>query len=141
MRSDQSLAHLRIVSGPLQGLQGPNKGNGAADYLDRVYQHGIGLFGWGRDGRHFPFDGVGYHLYVHEVATDNLDQQAVDLDGTYRAYLGQMLEVIRKHEGRDKPLYVSEAGWFSNGDNREFWERFQAASLQLGSTGCWWSRR
>ena len=132
VRSDPGLAHLRIVSGPLQGLQGENKGNGAADYLDRVYQAGIGLFGWGRDGRPFPFDGVGYHLYVHENATDNLDQQASDLDNTYRAYLGQMLEVIRKHEGRDKPLYVSEAGWFSNGDDREFWERFQAASLQLG---------
>ncbi len=132
VRSDPALAHLRIVSGPLQGLQGENKGNGAADYLDRVYQAGIGLFGWGQDGRPVPFDGVGYHLYVHENATDNLDQQAIDLDNTYRTYLGQMLDVIRKHEGQDKPLYVSETGWFSNGDNREFCERFQAASLQVG---------
>jgi hypothetical protein len=132
VRSDPGLAHLRIVSGPLQGLEGPNKGNGAMDYLDRVYQHGIGLFGWGRDGRPFPFDGVGYHLYVHENATDDLDRHAIDLGNTYRAYLGQMLDVIRKHEGHDKPLYVSEAGWFSNGDNREFWEQFQAASMQLG---------
>ncbi len=132
VRGDTGLAHLRIVSGPLQGLEGPNKGNGAADYLDRVYQAGIGMFGWGRDGRPFPFDGVGYHLYVHEHATDNMDQQAADLDNTYRSYLGQMLDVIRRQEGADKPLYVSEAGWFSNGGNREFCERFQALSLQLG---------
>ena len=132
VRSDTGLAHLRIVSGPLQGLQGEGKSNGAADYLDRVYQAGIGMFGWGRDGRPFPFDGVGYHLYVHENATDNMDQQALDLDNTYRAYLAQMLDVIRRQEGVDKPLYVSEAGWFSNGGNREFCERFQAVSLQLG---------
>ena len=132
VRGDTGLAHLRIVSGPLQGLQGEGKSNGAADYLDRVYQAGIGMFGWGRDGRPFPFDGVGYHLYVHENATDNLDQQALDLDNTYRAYLAQMLDVIRRQEGVDKPLYVSEAGWFSNGGNPEFCERFQAGSLQLG---------
>ncbi len=132
VRSDAGLAHLRIVSGPLQGLQGEGKSNGAADYLDRVYQAGIGMFGWGRDGRPFPFDGVGYHLYVHENATDNMDQQALDLDNTYRAYLAQMLDVVRRQEGVDKPLYVSEAGWFSNGGNREFCERFQAGSLQLG---------
>jgi hypothetical protein len=132
VRSDPELAHLRLVSGPLQGLEGPNKGNGAVDYLDRVYQHGIGIFGWGRDGRPFPFDGVGYHLYVHEHATEDMAQQAAALDQTYRTYLSQMREVVRRHEGRDKPIYVSEAGWFSNGDNRELWERFQAESLHLG---------
>ena len=141
MRSDQSLAHLRIVSGPLQGLQGPNKGNGAADYLDRVYQHGIGLFGWGRDGRHFPFDGVGYHLYVHEVATDNLDQQAVDLDGTYRAYLGQMLEVIRKHEGGTSRCTFRRRAGSPTATTASSGNASRLPACSWESTGCWWSRR
>ena len=84
----------------------------------RSTRPGSGCLGAGQDGRPVPFDGVGYHLYVHENATDNLDQQAIDLDNTYRTYLAQTLDVIRKHEGQDKPLYVSETGWFSNGDNR-----------------------
>jgi hypothetical protein len=131
VRSDPGLDHLRIVSGPLQGLQGPNKGNGAAGYLERMYQQGIGLFGWGR-GRPFPFDGVGYHLYIHEEVHEDRARQANELNATYAAYMEQMRGIVRQHEGSEKPFYISEIGWFSNSDNRERGEAFQAMSMAHG---------
>jgi hypothetical protein len=129
VRAIPELAHLTVISGPLQGLEGENKGNGARGYLDRAYQEGIARFGWGRNGKPFPFDGVGYHLYVHERHTTDVAGQQAQIRATYRRYIDEMEEVIRRHEGREKLLFISEMGWFTNGGNREAMEQFQAASL------------
>jgi hypothetical protein len=129
VRAVPALAHVTVISGPLQGLEGENKGNGARDYLDRAYQEGIARFGWGQNGKPFPFDGVGYHLYVHERHTADAAGQRAQIQATYRRYIDEMQAVIRRHEGRGKLLFISELGWFSNGANREAMEQFQAESL------------
>ena len=132
VRAVPELARLTVVSGPLQGLQGPNKGNGAADYLRRAYEFGVNRLGWGKNGKPFPFDGVGYHLYVHEEFTSDMAKQQAQIRATYRRYIDEMQAQIRLREGRSKLFFISEAGWLSNGDNREAMERFQAASLPFG---------
>ena len=108
------------------------EGNGAADYLRRAYEHGVNRLGWGKNGKPFPFDGVGYHLYVHEEFTTDMAKQQAQIRATYRRYIDEMQAQIRLREGRSKLLFISEAGWLSNGDNREAMERFQAASLPFG---------
>ena len=88
--------------------------------------------GWGKNGKPFPFDGVGYHLYVHEEFTSDMAKQQAQIRATYRRYMDEMQAQIRLREGRSKLFFISEAGWLSNGDNREAMERFQAASLPFG---------
>ena len=129
VRAVPELAQLTVISGPLQGLQGANRGNGAADYLRRAYEHGVNRLGWGKNGKPFPFDGVGYHLYVHEEFTPDATKQQAQIRATYRRYIDEMQAQIRLREGRSKLLFISEAGFFSNGSDREAMERFQAASL------------
>jgi len=126
------LKQIRLVSGPLQGLEGVNRGNGAPGYLNRTYAAGVRLFGWGKAGVPFPFDGVGYHLYVHEAFSRNRNAQHQQIGSTYRRYLAEMRDVTRKYEGRIKPLYISELGWFTNGQDQDAMEQFQADSLCYG---------
>ena len=129
VRAVPELAHLTVISGPLQGLQGGGRGNGAAEYLRRAYEHGVNVLGWGKNGTPFPFDGVGYHLYVHEELTSDTAKQQAQIRATYRRYIDEMQAQIRLREGRSKLLFVSEAGWLTNGSNREAMEQFQAESL------------
>ncbi len=36
--------------------------------LRQTYEAGKQFFGWGQPGRAFPFDGIGYHLYIAEAS-------------------------------------------------------------------------
>jgi hypothetical protein len=132
VRAKPEFDHTKLVSGPLQGLQG-NK-NAAVFYLYNTYQAGKELFGWGEDDTPFPFDGVGYHIYVRDAFTPNREAQKRAIRSMVRRYLDAMHRVIRQEEGRDKPVYVSEVGWTSNVDWQliQRREQFQAHSLKVG---------
>jgi hypothetical protein len=132
VRAKPELEHAKLVSGPLQGLQ-DNK-NAAVFYLYSTYQAGKALFGWGDNDTPFPFDGVGYHIYVRGAYTPNREAQKRAIRSMVRRYLDAMHRVIRQEEGQDKPLYVSEVGWTSNVDWRliQRREQFQAESLKAG---------
>ncbi len=132
VRAKPELDHVKLVSGPLQGLQ-DNK-NAAVFYLYSTYQAGKEWFGWGGNDMPFPFDGVGYHIYVRGAYTPNREAQKRAIQSMVRRYLDAMHRVIRQEEGQDKPLYVSEVGWTSNVDWRLIQKReeFQAHSLTVG---------
>jgi hypothetical protein len=121
---DPALADLTLVSGPLQGMTTNN--NGAPRYLDQVYRQGEQRFGWGQPGIPFPFDGVGYHLYIRDRFYRDPSQQKQALENAYARYTSAMLKVIQQHEGALRPLYVSEVGWPSRPEE----EDLQAANLQ-----------
>lgn len=123
VRSDPATRHVKLISGPLQGLD--INGNAGADYLRRTYQAGKRFFGWGQMGVPFPFDGVGYHLYIAQ----NPANIEAEIGAQYRQYMEGVRRVIREEEGTDKPIYLSEFGWQSSvtGDDR------QAECMRVGS--------
>lgn len=130
VRARSELNHVKLISGPLQGLQANN--NAAAYYLQSTYRAGKRMFGWGRDGQPFPFHGVGYHLYVRQEFNPYRQQREQAVRVTCARFLGAMHRVIRQEEGQDKPLYVSELGWSSTVENRELRRReeYQADCLR-----------
>jgi hypothetical protein len=131
VRSREGLEAIQVISGPLQGLE--SNRNAAVEYLQAVYQAGKKWFGWGGAGRPVPFDGVGYHLYVKSGFESNQRQREQAIATLCRRYLGAMHQVIRQQEGRDKPLYVSEIGWNSRVERREFELREEAQARCLRS--------
>jgi hypothetical protein len=132
VRSRPELERVRLVSGPLQGLE--SNRNAAAHYLQRTYHAGKEWFGWGQPGRPVPFDGVGYHIYVKSDFDPRLRERERAIRTLCRRYLGAMHQVIRRQEGRDRPLFVSEIGWNSRVEPREYQlrEEFQARCLRAG---------
>ncbi len=128
VRADANLKDVRLVSGPLQGLHNDDQhhnNNGGADYLRRAYREGKQRFGWGSRVP-FPFDGVGYHLYVAQ-SPSNSDTQIL---AKYKEYLSALHTVVREEEGQAKPVYLSEFGWFSNHNNESFQERAMRLGLK-----------
>lgn len=123
VRRDPALRHLKLISGPLQGLD--INGNAGADYLRRTYQAGKRFFGWGQPGVPFPFDGIGYHLYIAQNPTD----LQAEIGAQYEQYMAGVRRVIREEEGAEKPIYLSEFGWQSSvtGEGR------QAECLRAGA--------
>lgn len=111
MRSDPGLRHIRLISGPLQGMD--NNGNAGAGYLRRTYAEGKARYGWGQPGVPFPFDGVGYHLYIAEGERENVGQR---LRAKYDDYMNGLRAVIQAEEGAHKPIFISEMGWENPGD-------------------------
>ncbi len=120
LHADPSTAGVKLVSGPLQGL---DTGNGARDYLRRLYRAGKGRFGWGKPGVPFPFDGVGYHLYIAQDPAN----AALDVPAKYNQFTVELRQVIADEEGAGKPIFVSEIGWRSS-----IGEARQAQCLQAG---------
>ena len=108
VRSRPALNRIKLVSGPLQGLE--TNRNAAVHYLQNTYSAGKLWFGWGRGGVPFPFDGVGYHLYVKPVYTPDETLQARAIRAACGEYLSAMHQLIRQEEGKGKALYVSEVG-------------------------------
>lgn len=111
VRSDPGLRHIRLISGPLQGMD--NNGNAGARYLRRTYAEGKVRYGWGQPGVPFPFDGVGYHLYIAEGERENVGQR---LRTKYDDYMNELRAVIQDEEGAHKPIFISEMGWENPGD-------------------------
>ena len=126
VRERPHLDGIKVISGPLEGLEVSN--NGAVAYLRETYRAGKRFYGWGQPGRPFPFDGVGYHLYVQQGYTADPLAHERAVRAVFTRYLDQMHALIRAEEGRDKPLYVSEAGWNSDPDPKlaQARETFQA---------------
>ncbi|MBV7327155.1 peptidoglycan DD-metalloendopeptidase family protein [Chloroflexi bacterium TSY] len=113
VRNTPEIRDIKIISGPLQGLE--NNGNAGAEYLRLTYEAGKEFFDWG-GSRPFPFDGVGYHLYIAQ----NPPIPAVGIPTQYNEYMNKVREVIQNAEGRSKPIYLSEVGWRSNiGDEKQ----------------------
>lgn len=110
VRSDPSLAHVRLVSGPLQGFD--VNMNAGVDYLRRTYEEGKFRYRWGEPGVPFPFDGVGYHLYIAEGERENVGQRLRD---KYNHYMNELRSVITSAEGALKPIFISEFGWANDG--------------------------
>ena len=115
VHSNPAIRHVKLVSGPLQGLD--INGNAGADYLRRTYQAGKRFFSWGQMGVPFPFDGVGYHLYIAQ----NPGNIQAEIGAQYQQYMEGVRRVIREEEGADKPIFLSEFGWQSSvtGDARQ----------------------
>lgn len=120
-------SHVKLISGSVQGLT--INDNAGARYLDAVYQTGQTKLHWGTTGRPFPFDGVGYHIYVAEDFTADQAAQDKKIRNAYRSYLSEVLQKLQKHHLGSKQLYISEMGWHTNGPNRDAREKFQADSL------------
>lgn len=132
VRRRPELKGIRLVSGPLQGLEANR--NAAVHYLQDTYRAGKARFGWTRKGVPVPFDGVGYHLYVKGAFNPDRKQRKRAVRATCRRYLEAMHQVVRQEEGRDRPLYVSEVGWNSRIDRQliQQHEEFQADCLRAG---------
>lgn len=115
VHSNPATRHVKLISGPLQGLD--INGNAGARYLRQTYQAGKRFFGWGQMGVPFPFDGVGYHLYI---AQNPANIQA-EIGAQYQQYMDGVRRVIREEEGADKPIFLSEFGWQNSvtGDARQ----------------------
>ena len=131
VKGDPTLRHVTLVSGPLQGLHNDDlnhNNNAAARYLRSTYQEGKQRFGWG-SRTPFPFDGVGYHLYVAQSPVHS-DAQ---ITAKYKEYISGLAGVIRDEEGQAKPIYLSEYGWFSNNGNEDFQERAMATGLKIAA--------
>lgn len=130
VRGELGIRGPRLVTGPLQGLSINN--NAPVIYMSDTYTAGRQFFRWGQ-GAPFPFDGIGYHIYITQGL--NPDSLAHDRETrrVYREFVDGMVQVIRRFEGAGstRQLYVSEIGWPSDGDNAEA-ERFQAQNVQLG---------
>ena len=132
VRERPHLDGVKLISGPLEGLE--ISSNGAVAYLRETYQVGKHFFGWGQPDRPFPFDGVGYHLYVQQEYTSDPIAHERTVRANFTRYLDQMHALVRTEEGRDKPLYVSAAGWNSDPDPKtvQARETFQANALRVG---------
>jgi hypothetical protein len=117
VKAEPALAHLIVVSGPLQGFA--NNQNAAAGYLLRVYWEGKTRFGWGQEGTPYPFDGIGYHLYLNDRYYLDPAAQAAALTARYHRYIDQMQTVIQEAEGQPRSLYLSEIGFTSRTGEEE----------------------
>ncbi len=136
---------VTLVTGPLQGLD--INANGAAPYLRDTYGAGQEFFGWGVKGP-FPFDGIGYHLYIIEGYTADWEEHVRKTKERFQTYVGGMMDVIHDAEGplSRRRLYVSEMGWQSDQYTPER-EEFQAKNARLAvqlmsgepniALGCW----
>ena len=141
VRERPHLDGIKVISGPLEGIEVSN--NGAVAFLRGTYRAGKRFYGWGQSGRPFPFDGVGYHLYAQQGYTADpvADERAVRT--VFTRYLDQMHALIRAEEGRH--LDVSEAGWNSDPDPKlvqagPFRRTRSCVSGSMSSPGiCWWS--
>ena len=131
VRLELGLGDVNLISGPLQGLEA-NDNRLPTQYLRDTYQYGRQYLGWGQPDRPYPFDGVGYHLYLKEGFNPDWEDQQYQVRHTYRRYIDEVKRVIRAAEGptSSKQLYISEIGWPSNRDTPEDRE-FQARNLSL----------
>ncbi len=129
VRNKRGIKGVTLVTGPLQGLD--INANGAAPYLRNTYGAGQEFFGWG-SGQPFPFDGIGYHLYIIEGYNADWEDHVRKTRERFQSYIAGMMDVIHDAEGpaSRRRLYVSEMGWQSDQYNPER-EEFQAKNAQL----------
>ena len=88
VKPDPVTGHVKLVSGPVQGLEANN--NAGVRYLVAAYRAGIRRFGWGSDDTPFPFDAVGYHIYVEE----DMKEWPVQKDAIRSTYCRDQADVV-----------------------------------------------
>ena len=144
-RVKPAFPHIKLISGPLLGhFHHQPSGQAAPTYLRQVYAEGQREFGWHSTGR-FPFDGLGYHLYVkpnqqtdfahgaEHAALMDWETHAQRVRDYYRAFTNAILAVVQENEGAHSPkrLFLSEMGW-TNGADNDALLTFHAQSVALG---------
>lgn len=97
-----------LITGPLVGHDHGGF-SAAANYLNLAIDHGQAHLGW--SGSFYPFDGVGYHVYV-EQHTDNgwgvESDVASSIDAMYDMLEDELgTELMDRHGD----LWISEFGW------------------------------
>lgn len=128
--------HIQIVSGPVEGTAGNNNA-GARDYLPKVYAFAKDHLDWGA-GRPFPFDGIGYHLYIEEEMNRDWLPHREAIRATYTRYLNEMRNSIRASGDRpNKPLYISEMGWYTNKGPEQRQAECLPFALEMLLRGSW----
>ena len=119
---------VKVITGPLEGLW--ENWDVPATYLGKVYEAGRRLFGW--SAGNYPFDGVGYHLYLHEGFNPNKDEVAANIQRAYAGHLNRIECVIKQNEGQDadRKLYISEFGWPTPNADSVDEQDFQAHAMR-----------
>ena len=79
----------------------------------------------------YPFDGIGYHLYILQQYYFEPEQQRQAIHSIYRRYVDEMVAVVHNEEGQDRPLYISEIGWPSQDAYGGSAEDLQAENLSV----------
>ncbi len=101
-----------LVSGPLVGHD--HGGFAAAsNYLRNSILHGEQFLGWG--GNSYPFDGVGYHIYVAQGTANGFGVQgsvAGSLDAMHSMLVQEIGASATDTRGE---LWISELGWATPG--------------------------
>ena len=120
---------VKIISPPLQGLR--EDPTGPWTYLSNLYRMGMQLYGWGRNNKPFPFDGIGYHIYVHEGYQARSTVTA-NILRTYTHHLDSIEKLVKHYEGQSsgKQFYISEFGWPTDDPNSEAHQQFQAEAMK-----------
>jgi len=119
---------VKVITGPLEGIW--ENWDVPADYLNKVYEAGRRLFDW--DDGNYPFDGVGYHLYLHEGFNPDEDEVAANIQRAYVGHLNRIEQVIIQNEGQDadRKLYISEFGWPTPNPDSAAEQGFQAHAMR-----------
>jgi hypothetical protein len=137
VRKYPDFAHIKLVSGPVQGTT-DNQNGSAKGYLRDVYAFGRDKLDWGKGNKPFPFDGIGYHMYVEENLDREQEAHWKAIRETYGKYLGQMRDTIRAcGDVPSRPLYVSEMGWYTNKGPEDRQAECLPFALELLITGPW----
>ncbi|HEX8954576.1 MAG TPA: glycosyl hydrolase, partial [Polyangia bacterium] len=107
-RSQDPCAQVAIVSGALFSSEATN----AADYWNQVVDAGRSQLAWDWMQQHvgsWPYDGVGYHIYVGQGAAATTSSVAsatqANLDGIWAAV------TARDADAAQKKLWLTEFGW------------------------------
>ncbi len=107
-RAQDPCAQVTIVSGALFSSEDTN----AADYWNQVVDAGRNTLAWDWMHEHvgsWPYDGVGYHVYVGQAASATASSVAsatqANLDGIWAAV------AARDDQAASKKLWLTEFGW------------------------------
>ncbi len=112
VKSDGVHDDVLVVTGPLVGHDHGGF-SAAANYLRGAIQHGEASLGWG--GAQYPFDGVGYHIYV-EGGTANGHGVGTSVHNSVNAVYSMLQQEIGAQQTAARgDLWISEFGWATPG--------------------------
>lgn len=115
---------ITVVTGPLEANDTYTCGftyDGAANYFVGVLNFGVANYNWDQNNNNFyPFDGVGYHIYVRRECSGQFDlEYGIDLslDAIWNKPQYGAIPNSRKM------LYISEIGWNSERmQHPDYWD-------------------
>ncbi|MCH9680316.1 MAG: hypothetical protein K0V04_02695 [Deltaproteobacteria bacterium] len=112
VKGDGAHGDVSLVSGPLVGHDHGGFG-AAAGYLNSAIDHGQQFLQWG--GSTYPFDGVGYHIYVQQGTNNGFGVQgsvAASIDAVHSMLVQELGASQTDLRGE---LWISEMGWATPG--------------------------